>query len=68
MIKFLGSSGTTQVIGFGLSRANCEKLLAGHPIRIPLDELHPSLDFDVVIFGGETEGTDLLGSPATSSP
>lgn len=56
MIKFAGTSKRgTPLIGFGLSRANCEKLLAGQPIRISVDEMNPDLDIEVIIFAGETE-------------
>lgn len=56
MIKFAGTSKRgTPLIGFGLSRANCERLLAGQPIRISVDEMNPNLDIEVIIFAGETE-------------
>lgn len=56
MIKFSGTNERNiPVIGLGLSRANCQKLLSGHPIRISLDEIVPSLDAEIVLFAGETE-------------
>jgi hypothetical protein len=56
MIKFAGTTPRkTPVIGLGLSRANCERLLAGQPIRIRTDEIVPELDAEIIIFAGETE-------------
>lgn len=50
------------MLGLGLSRGNCEKLLAGKPIFIDLKvmmmriENNPDLnDATILIFGGETE-------------
>lgn len=36
MIKFLATSETSSLLGVGLSRHNCERLLAGEPIVIDL--------------------------------
>lgn len=50
-----------RLIGFGLSRENCIRLLAGQPITFNLGEIDPALaDCDVWILGGETEA-DLRG-------
>lgn len=76
MIKFLGARGGRPMIGFGLSRANCEKLVSGKPIFIDLKvmmmRVHEVPDLNeatVLIFGAETdqsmesEITKLLGKP-----
>jgi hypothetical protein len=43
------------VVGLGLSRENCRRLLLGQPICVSLDELVPSLEAEVILFAGETE-------------
>lgn len=59
MIKFHGSSTDgRELLGIGLSRKNCEKLLAGHPIHFTLDEMEGSglpWKGEILIVGGETE-------------
>jgi len=59
MIKFAGTKQVggreIPVIGLGLSRANCERLLKDQPIVVQLDELVPTLEAEIVIFAGETE-------------
>jgi hypothetical protein len=60
MIKFMGDRNGRPLLGFGLSRGNCEKLLAGKPIFIDLKVMLRNCDADmneatVLIFGGETE-------------
>ena len=56
MIKFKADNTKTgnTLIGFGLSRMNCERLLADQPIHIDLAELGIA-GYEVMIFGGETE-------------
>lgn len=62
MIKFLGVKDGRPMLGLGLSRGNCRKLLEGKPIFIDLkvllgtSDLRADLnDATVLIFGGETE-------------
>ncbi|MDE2468670.1 MAG: hypothetical protein KGL35_07995 [Bradyrhizobium sp.] len=64
MIKFLGEKEGRPCLGFGLSRANCEKLLEGKPIFIDLKVMLMKMDqppdlneATVLLFGGETEGS-----------
>ena len=52
------------MIGLGLSRANCKKLLEGKPIFIDLKVMMMDVvgipnfsDGTILIFGGETEAT-----------
>ena len=57
MIKFTGSTekGGT-LIGLGLSRKNCERLLQHKPIIIDLEhDLNLPFPGKIVILGGETE-------------
>jgi hypothetical protein len=77
VIKFLGYSEGRPMLAFGLSRANCEKLLEGKPIFIDLKvmmidvENVPNLnDATVLIFGGETESAmvDKLKSTGLKMP
>lgn len=42
-----------KIFGIGLSRANCERLLAGKPIAFPLEEMGGS--GEILIMAGETE-------------
>lgn len=56
MIKFTGYDRVRNcnMLGIGLSRGNCEKLLAGEPIEFNTGEMGmPKLT--VMIMGGETE-------------
>jgi hypothetical protein len=62
MIKFLAEREGRPMIGLGLSRDNCEKLLAGKPIFIDMKVMLmnvavlPDLnEATILIFGGETE-------------
>lgn len=62
MIKFLGSRNGRPLLGIGLSRGNCRKLLEGKPIFIDLKVMlfqsgADMNDATVLIFGGETEQT-----------
>lgn len=55
MIKFTAKKvkDGREFIGIGLSRRNCELLLAGRPIEIDGKEMR--MPIDVFIFAGETE-------------
>jgi hypothetical protein len=55
MVKFsaTGDDGKT-LLGFGLSRGNIERLVAGQPIRVRGKDIHRP-DLEVMIFFGETE-------------
>ena len=62
MIKFLGEKEGRPMLGLGLSRGNCEKLLQGKPIFIDLKVMMmnvqdlPNLnEATILIFGGENE-------------
>lgn len=59
MIKFHGTAEDgSELIGIGLSRANCSRLLAGKPIHIKLEDMAGSgltLKGEILIIGGETE-------------
>ena len=62
MIKFLATKEGRPMIGLGLSRGNCRKLLEGKPIFIDLKvmmmdvgELPNLNDATILIFGGENE-------------
>lgn len=60
MIKFLGTRDGRPLLGFGLSRGNCERLLEGKPIFIDLKVMCANASADLndavmLIFGGETE-------------
>ncbi len=62
MIKFVALKEDRPMIGFGLSRGNCEKLIEGKPIFIDLkvmmaqcDEKYDFNDATVLIFGGDNE-------------
>jgi hypothetical protein len=65
MIKFLAERDGRPMLGFGLSRGNCEKLLEGKPIFVDLKLMlegllngtKPINDTTVLIFGGETEAS-----------
>lgn len=57
MVKFggfAGEKGERRVLGIGLSRRNCEKLLDGEPIAFKGEELGID-NVEVVIVGGENE-------------
>ncbi len=60
MIKFIGTRDGKCIYGFGLSRANCDKLLAGKPIFVDLDVMGgtdplPKHRGTVLIFAGEDD-------------
>lgn len=62
MIKFFAEKEGRPMIGLGLSRGNCEKLLEGKPIFIDLkvmlmdiEEVPDINEATILIFGGETE-------------
>lgn len=59
MIKFHGTGPDGgEMLGIGLSRKNCERLLAGKPIEFRLEDMqHSTLSWkgSVVIIAGETE-------------
>ena len=57
MIKFSATNTETgqPVLGIGLSRANCEKLLAGQPILFNTSGMAGLPALEVFILGGETE-------------
>lgn len=59
MIKAaLKSRSGKRLVLLGLSRFNCEQLLAGRPIKIELQGLDSSLpQMELAIMGGETEET-----------
>jgi hypothetical protein len=64
MIKFLAERNGRLMIGLGLSRENCRKLLEGKPIFIDLKVMMmdvkevPNLsDGTILIFGGKDEKT-----------
>jgi hypothetical protein len=55
MVKFTATTGDARkVIGFGLSRANIEKLIAGRPIVV-VGEVIGEAHREFMIFFGETE-------------
>ncbi len=59
MVKFSGKTRAgADILGIGLSRENCRRLLEGHPIRFAAAEMIPGLALtpvEVVIVGGEDE-------------
>jgi hypothetical protein len=64
MLKFLAEKDGRPMLGLGLSRGNCKKLLDGKPIFIDLKvmmaDVSPVPDLSeatVLIFGGENEAT-----------
>ena len=54
MIKFRGTKEDRRILGFGLSRGNIDRLTAGQPIHLWLDEMGVAKT-DLLIFFGETE-------------
>jgi hypothetical protein len=59
MIKFIGETQDGgRLIGIGLSRSNCDKLLEHHPIRINLrTDLNIPWRGEILIIAGESEAT-----------
>ena len=57
MIKFAGSDTQTgrPVLGIGLSRENCDRLLEGQPILFDTANMTDFPDFTVCIIAGETD-------------
>lgn len=54
MIKFTASKDGRRILGFGISRGNIQRLIAGDPIHLWLEEMGlPKTD--LLIFFGETE-------------
>ena len=53
MIKFVGGPNENPLIGFGLSFANLDRLKAGEPIKVDLEQM--GLQGTVLIFAGVTE-------------
>ena len=59
MLKFAGSDRETgrPVLGIGLSREECTKLLAGNPIQFDSTGMTGIQPITIFIFGGEDEIT-----------
>ena len=64
MIKFLANRNGRPMIGLGLSKGNCKKLLEGKPIFIDLKvmmmDMNPPPDLNeatIFIFGGKDEAS-----------
>lgn len=57
MLKYGGFNPETArpVLGIGLSRENCRRLLAGEPIVFDTSGFKDLPEIEVVIMGGETE-------------
>ena len=57
MIKFTGTHQETgqPVLGIGLSRANCEKLLAGQAILFSTEGLAGMPPMEIFLMAGDTE-------------
>lgn len=58
MIKFVSDSNDGRVhLGLGISRGNVDRLIAGQPIRVSLQEMQEGLAIngDIMIFFAETE-------------
>jgi len=57
MMKFTGNDRETgrPLLGIGLSRENCERLLKGEPIQFSTDNMPGLPSVDVYIMAGETE-------------
>lgn len=55
MIKTLGSSGDTLVVGLHITDENIKRLLAGMPIKVKLQEMGVPYDIDVYIHHGKDE-------------
>ena len=68
MIKFAGNTtNDTPVLGIGLSRENCDRLLEGQPIRFTTEFMQGIPVLEVFIMGGETEAdmmNDMLRADA----
>lgn len=56
MIKFKAYNAKGEdICGIGLSRANCEKLLEGHPIGLRPDSMELPWPGEIILIAGETE-------------
>ena len=57
MLKFCAANQETgrPVLGIGLSKENCQRLLEGQPIQFNTTGMEELPDLDVLVFGGETE-------------
>ncbi len=53
MIKFRAEGKDGPLIGLGLSQENMDRMTAGQPVHVKLEEL--GLEGDIVIFYGKTE-------------
>lgn len=54
MIKFTAGNRGKTIVGLGISQGNVDRLQAGQPILISLEEMGLA-PYDVMIFYGETE-------------
>jgi hypothetical protein len=59
MLKFSASNTTSgrPVLGIGLSRENCERLLQGQPIAFDTSTMDGLPDIEVFLMAGEDEAT-----------
>lgn len=66
MVKFSGKDRETgrPLLGIGLTRENCERLLAGKPIKLDTSSMQALPALDVWILAGETEMDILSGMPS----
>lgn len=55
MIKFTAEGSKGKILGIGLSRLNCEKLLTGQPITLDTKSLGLPFQLQIIIIGGESE-------------
>lgn len=55
MIKFRATGNGRELIGFGLTKKNVEKLKAGRPVVVRLRDLGIPHDIDITLFYGEDE-------------
>lgn len=55
MIKFTAEGEKGKILGIGLSRLNCERLLEGKPITLDTQSLGLPFKLNIIIIGGETE-------------
>ena len=56
MVKFSGTNESGgPVLGIGLSRANCDRLLEGNPIAFTTDSMAGLPALELLLFAGETD-------------
>ena len=56
MVKFAGTNETKgPVLGIGLSRENCERLLEGDVITLTTDSMEGLPSLELLLFAGETD-------------